>query len=145
MILHQENKSIEFTIESYQFPEEKSSKEEFNYDANWLVCVVHYSDAEINETYRDACLLTDELADMAEMLLKIHDGSEDGYISEFMEPYLQVAAARVDEKILIIFKFDHKTSNGVWKHRQIVTLLSQDDTAEIVQALKDLVNRYPKR
>lgn len=42
--------------------------------------------------------MTDELADMVEELSRILDGSEDGYISDFMEPYLKVAAARVGEK-----------------------------------------------
>lgn len=37
MILHQGNKSIEFTIASYQYPETKSSKEKFDHDANWLM------------------------------------------------------------------------------------------------------------
>ena len=86
MILHQGNKSIEFTIVNYQYPEKRPSKEGFDYDANWLMCEFKYSDAETNETYKDACLLTDELADMVEELSKILDGSEDGYISDFMEP-----------------------------------------------------------
>ena len=101
MILHQGNKSIEFTIVNYQYPEKSPSKEGFDYDANWLMCEVKYSDAKTNETYKDACLLTDELADMVEELSEILDGSEDGYISDFMEPYLKVAAARADEKIVI--------------------------------------------
>ena len=85
MILHQGNKSIEFTIVNYQYPEKRPSKEGFDYDANWLMCEVKYSDAETNETYKDAYLLTDELADMVEELSEIIDGSEDGYISDFME------------------------------------------------------------
>lgn len=68
MILHQGNKSIEFTIVNYQYPEKRPSKEGFDYDANWLMCEVKYSNAETNETYKDACLLTDELADMVEEL-----------------------------------------------------------------------------
>ena len=76
MILHQGNKSIEFTIVNYQYPEKRPSKEGFDYDANWLMCEVKYSDAETNETYKDAYLLTDELADMVEELSEIIDGSE---------------------------------------------------------------------
>lgn len=52
MILHQGNKSIEFTIVNYQYPEKSPSKEGFDYDANWLMCEVKYSDAKTNETYR---------------------------------------------------------------------------------------------
>ena len=46
---------------------------------------------------------------MVEELSEILDGSEDGYISDFMEPYLKVAAARADEKIVIIFQFVYDT------------------------------------
>ena len=52
MILHQGNKSIEFTIVNYQYPEKRPSKEGFDYDANWLMCEVKYSDAETNETFQ---------------------------------------------------------------------------------------------
>lgn len=54
MILHQGNKSIEFTIVNYQYPEKRQSKDGFDYAANWLMCEVKYSDAETNETYKDA-------------------------------------------------------------------------------------------
>ena len=145
MILHQGNRSIEFTIVNYQYPEKKPSKDGFDYDANWLMCEVDSSDDEVNETYKDPCLLTDELADMVESLSKILNGSEDGYISDFMEPYLKVAAARAGEKIVIIFQFVYDTTDGIWKDRKITTLLSKEEAAEIVQALRELIEKYPVR
>ena len=145
MILRQGNKNIEFSIASYQYPEEKGSKEEFDYDANWLVCELGYSDAEINETYKDACLLTYELEEIVDEFSKILAGSEDGYISDFMEPYLKVAAARVDEKIVVIFQFVYDTTDGVWKDRKIKALLSQEAATEMLQELKGLVSEYPRR
>lgn len=145
MILHQGNKSIEFTIVNYQYPEKRPSKEGFDYDANWLMCEVKYSDAETNETYKDACLLTDELADMVEELSEILDGSEDGYISDFMEPYLKVAASRADEKIVIIFQFVYYTTDGIWRDRKITTLFSKEEATEIVQVLRELMRKYQVR
>ncbi len=146
MILHQGNKRIEFTIASYQYPEMEGSKEKFDYDANWLMCDVRYSDDETNETYQDACLLTDELEDMVTEFSGIFDGSEEGYISDFMEPYLKVAAARVDEKkMMIIFQFVYDTTDGIWKDRKVTALLSQEKAAEAVQDLKELVSKYPRR
>ena len=44
MILHQGNKSIEFTIAGYQYPETKGSTEKFDYDVNWLMCELKYSE-----------------------------------------------------------------------------------------------------
>lgn len=105
------------------------------------MCEVKYSDAETNETYKDACFLTDELADMVEELSKILDGSEEGYISDFMEPYLKVAAARADEKIVIIFQFLYDTTEGIWRYRKITTLLSKEETTHIVQVLFMMVRR----
>ncbi len=145
MVLHQGNKSIEFTIVNYQYPEKKPSNEGLDYDANWLMCEVKYSDAEANETYKDACLLTDELADMAEELSKILGGFEYGYISDFVEPYLKVAAARAGEKIVIIFQFVYDTTDGIWKDRKITALLSKEEAVEIVQALRKLMRKYRVR
>ena len=145
MILHQGNKSIEFTIVNYQYPEKRPSKEGFDYDANWLMCEFKYSDAETNEAHKDACLLTDELADMVEEFSKILDGSEDGYISDFMEPYLKVVAARADEKIVIIFQFVYDTTEEIWRYRKITTLLSKEETTQIVQVLRELMRKYQVR
>lgn len=145
MIMHQGNKIIEFTIDGYQFPAEKTCNEGFDYDANWLMCEVKYSDAEVNETYMDPCLLTDEMAYFVEELSKILEGAEEGFISDFMEPYLKIAATRIDENIVIIFQFVYDTTDGIWKKRKITAVLSQEETAEMVQDLKDLVNKYPKR
>lgn len=37
MLISEKNKGIDFNVIGYEFPrEKKSSKKEFNYDANWL-------------------------------------------------------------------------------------------------------------
>lgn len=145
MILHQENKSIEFTIVDYQYPERKSSEEGFDYDANWLICEVRYSDADRNEIYKDACILTDELADMAEKFSKMLDGAEDRYISDFMEPYLKIAAARANEKIVMTFQFVYDTTGGLWLDRKITTLLSKEEATEVVHELREVMRKYQVR
>ena len=145
MILKQGNKSIEFSIVGYQYPELEPSDEAFDYDANWLIAEVKYSDDEITETYMDPCLLTDELADMTEKLSMILEGSEDGYISDFIEPYLKISAARTDGKIAIVFQFVYYATEDIWKERRVTALLSQEKVAEIVQSLRELVGRYPVR
>ena len=145
MILKQGNKSIEFSIVGYQYPELEPSDEAFDYDANWLIAEVKYSDSGINETYEDPCIMADDLAEIAEELSKILDGSEEGYITDFMEPYLKIAAARADEKIVIVFQFSYVTRKNSWKRRKVTALLSQEEVAEIVQSLKELVEKYPVR
>ena len=145
MILRHDNKSIEFTIDGYQSPKRKSSKKEFDYEANWLICRVIYSDGDNTETFTDPCLLTDELAELAEEIPKVIDGSETCYISDFMEPFLKFAATRVEDRIVIIFYFAYAADGGPWKVRKISALLSPEDAAEIAGELKELVNRYPER
>ena len=145
MILKQGNKSIEFSIVGYQYPELEPSDEAFDYDANWLIAEVKYSDSGINETYEDPCIMADDLAEIAEELSKILDGSEEGYITDFMEPYLKIAAARADEKIVIVFQFSYVTTSNSWKRRTVTELLSQEEATEMVQSLKELVEKYPVR
>ena len=145
MILKQGNKSIEFSIVGYQYPELEPSDEAFDYDANWLIAEVKYSDSGMNETYEDPCIMADDLAEIAEELSKILDGSEEGYITDFMEPYLKIAAARADEKIVIVFQFSYVMRKNSWKRRKVTALLSQEEVAEIVQSLKELVEKYPVR
>ena len=144
MFLQQGTRTIEFTISSYQFPEKKSIKE-FDYDANWLICEIKYSDTGCNEAYKDACLLTYELADLEETLSKIIDGSEYSYISDFMEPYLKIAAAKNDENIVLIFHFVYDTLDGIWKERKICQSLSYEEAKLIRDDLKELITNYPER
>lgn len=144
MFLHQGTGIIEFTISGYQFPEKKSIKE-FDYDANWLMCEIKYSDAGCSETYKEACLLTYELADLKENLSKIIDGSESSYISDFMEPYLKIAVAKSDEKIVLIFHFAHDTLAGIWKDRKICQSLSYEEAKRIRDDLKELIANYPEK
>ena len=58
---------------------------------------------------------------------------------------MKVAAARAGEKIVIIFQFVYDTTDGIWKDRKITTLLSKEEAAEIVQALRELIEKYPVR
>lgn len=62
-----------------------------------------------------------------------------------MEPYLKVAAARADEKIVIIFQFVYDTTDGIWRDRKITTLLSKEEATEIVQVLRELMRKYQVR
>ena len=82
---------------------------------------------------------------MVEELSQILEGSEGGYISDFMEPYLKIAAARADEKIVIIFQFVYDTTEGIWRDRKITTLLSKEEATEVVQVLRELTRKYQVR
>lgn len=115
MFIVSKNKSLELNIIGYQFPDHKISTTEYDYDANWLICEVKYSEDNLNEVYRDACLLTYELEELIEALDKIINDEEEAYISDFMEPYLKVSIAKVEEQVVLIVQFVYDTTNGKWK------------------------------
>ena len=145
MVFIENNKSIQFSINNYEYPTEKSSqKGDFNYDANWLICEIKYTEDDFTEFYSDACLLTYELEELATSLSKILDGKESGYISSFMEPYLQISMARAEEKILFIIHFVYDTTKE-WKKRKITSLVEKEYASQILNKLIDLKNLYPER
>ena len=46
MLISEKNKRIDFNVIGYEFPHEKPSKREFNYDANWLNLKINYHDGK---------------------------------------------------------------------------------------------------
>ena len=56
MLISEKNKGIDFNVIGYEFPrEKKSSKKEFNYDANWLSLKIYYRDGKKEKTYITPC------------------------------------------------------------------------------------------
>lgn len=87
------NNSIELDVVGYQFPDSpKSGKDNFDYDSNWLVLSICYTDGGISAKQKDACLLSCELLDLYKELCVLRDIQSGSYISDFMEPYLRIAA-----------------------------------------------------
>lgn len=145
MIFVEDNRSIELIINSYQFPKEKTVDNEYNYDANWLVCEIKYSENDFTEVYSDACLLTCELEELAEALLKILNGDDSGYISDFIEPYLNVSIAKAGDKVLFIVHFVYDTSNGIWRKRKVTSLVDKEHATHILHELVEFQKKYPQR
>lgn len=137
--------SITFTIDEYQYPWEKSKGDEYNYDANWLDGLFVYTDGEIEEEYRDACLLTSELLEICEEFEKILQGEEISYISDFMEPYFKLCFLRNDDSVSVVLHFVYNTSGGIWKTRKVAETFSLEAAAEILDKWKELNRLFPKR
>lgn len=93
MLFHGLNNSIELDVVGYQFPDSpKSGKDNFDYDSNWLVLSICYTDRSVSVKQKDACLLSCELLDLYKELCVLRDIQSGSYISDFMEPYLRIAA-----------------------------------------------------
>lgn len=137
--------SITFSIATYQYPNEKSKGDEYNYDANWLDGVFVYTDGTCHEEYRDPCLLTYELRELCEEFEKVLAGEETSYISDFMEPYFKLCCIRHDGSISVVLHFVYDTRDGVWKTRKVVETLSLDDAANVLGKLKEMNRLFPRR
>lgn len=145
MLISEKNKSINFNIIGYEFPYEKSSNKEFNYDANWLHIEVVYCDKNTNETYTDTCLLTYELSEMANTLQKIINDEENSYISNFLEPYLSVCITKIDEFIIFVFSFVFDTTEGKWSTIGVTAKLTLEEAKNKLKELKDMELKFPEK
>lgn len=145
MIIYNGAASISFVVDHYQYPKHKSQEKGYDYDANWLVVAIRYSNQDTTEEYKDACLLTYELEELVDGLSKVIDGKESLYISDFMEPYLKVVFAASDNKILVGLEFVYDTTDGIWKRRKLSEPLSIEKAITIVEELKAISARFPQR
>lgn len=68
-----------------------------NHDANWITVEIYYSNEKIKETYRDSCVLTWELDELACGIKRLLNGVQNRYESDSLEPYLQMVITRKDE------------------------------------------------
>ena len=145
MRIIENNKELSFNICGYQFKQMKSTITEYNYDANWLNCEIEYFENGSRYVYTDSCLLTYELEELIFALSKIIKGKESSYISAFMEPYLKIAIAKVENKMLFIVNFVYDTLDGIWKTRKIASVVEVEHAVQILNELKELQRKYPER
>ena len=146
MLISEKNKGIDFNVIGYEFPrEKKSSKKEFNYDANWLSLKIYYRDGKKEKTYITPCLLTYELSELINVFQKIINGEQNSYISYFIEPCLSIRITNVDEFIIFVFSFVHVTSIGRRSKISITAKWTMSEAEEKVKELKDMELKFPKR
>ena len=145
MLISDKNKSIDFNIINYEFQREKSSEKGFNYDANWLIVKVAFSDKNTNKTYTDQCLLTYELSELVNALQQIINGSENSYISDFMEPYLSICITKVDKFIIFALSFVYDTIDEDWPTIEVTAKWTKEEAKDKLKELKDMELKFPER
>ena len=139
------NKMIDFAVIGYQFPDYIVSGEGYDYDANWLLCEMKYAEDDYSRVYRDACLLTYELQELTIAMEKILNKEEDAFISEFMEPYLRIAIARAEEKVVFTIQYVYDTTDGKWEERTVSSVMDEETAMQALQELVALQKAYPER
>jgi len=145
VLISEKNKSINFNVTGYEFPNEKPSKKDFNDEANWLTLEFVCADGNTTNTYTDSCLLTYELSEMANALEKIINDEENSYISDFMEPYLSVCITKVDEYIIFVLSFVYDTTGDKWDKIGITAKWTTAEAKDKLKELKDMELKFPKR
>lgn len=145
MIIRNENESLSFEIDDYQYPKHKGQEKGYDYDANWLEVSVQYSNQNVSEEYKDACLLTYEFEEFVDELYKVIEGKESLYISDFMEPYLKIAIATAGDKILFGVEFVYDTTDGIWKSRKIAQVITREAARKYHDELNFMKSQFPQR
>lgn len=146
MRIDDRNKTIEFGILGYQFPNAGRSKpNDPDYDANWLTVQVNYTEDGTTAHFQDSCVLTWELQEMAEALTDILADRETAYISDFMEPYLKFAVAKAGDKFTFTIDFVCDVSEGEWKKINTTQLMDREQLSTICDEIKHYLTTYPAK
>ncbi len=147
MIIQHDNRKMILSVDGYEFPEhERNDKNnEFDYDANWLNVKITYIDENGEQVYTDSCLMTSELSELIDCIKKIISGKELLYISDFMEPYLKIAIAQADDKILVGIEYVYDTNDGVWKSHKISEAVTVEKAIQIADELQKYYEKFPLR
>jgi len=138
-------KKMIVSVDSYQYIRGKSTPKNFNYDANWLNVAVAYADNDVADRVVDPCLMTTELEEMVEALEAILDGKEESYISDFLEPYFQIAFVRDNVRVAVVVHFTYDTTDRPWKIWKAKQFLSYDEAVTFLNGLKRMCTMFPCR
>lgn len=144
MRIKDENKTIEFYILGYQFPNAKYSKPNNpDYDDNWLTVKVEYTENGKAETYRDSCVLTWELKEIMDAISDVLVSSKSAYISDFMESYLKFAVAKARDKFSFTIDFVCDVSEGKWNKINATQPIDHNQLSAIRDEVKQYLTTYP--
>ena len=143
MIIRSKAREFAFSIEGYEFPNQKPQDKNFDHDVNWLMVSIKYTDKDTSSVYKDPCLLTYELEDTAEKICEVLSGESELFISNYLEPNLKIAFMKAENSFVLGVEFAY-TTDGRIKHALSKTL-SEDEAKLLVKELQAAVLRFPAR
>lgn len=129
-------KSIEISIDSYEFPYHETSSFE---DNNWLNVKAVCEDEVLIEEGIDACLLTSEVETLRDGLGKVLLGKP--YESQFIEPTLFIKAQPKGKQVLMLLSF-HLPNRHVF---EVETEVSLEQIDAWLEEIKAMIKAYPVR
>lgn len=108
-------KKLSFEVLEYQTPGcKRSTKNNYNYDANWLMIQIVYEQETQILKDNDACVLTHELKRLHNEMNKMLEGTSSCAIIELMEPYVKFALASDGETFVFILQHNMCKDNKKW-------------------------------
>lgn len=142
IVFEEGTKRLVFSITGYQFPLKSGIND---YDANWLMVQIDYSNANTENTYIEPCLLSDELESLANDIGGIIQGKETGMITDFLEPNLKLLITKVGELYAIQVRFVYEMSDSGWKEIYVCQGLDKHGLQNLYNSFKALSSEYPVR
>lgn len=141
MIFRNEEESLKIEVVSYEFPQGTGE------DANWLVLKGTYTDGEGNVTIdRNSCLTASELRELTAGLKVMAAGIKDGYESQFMEPYFELTAEKVEEDAYQMgVAFTMLNAPEDWDTVELEFSACGEDLKEWIRELEEWEKRFPER
>ena len=142
MRFRNENEALEWKILKYQYPEAAPSVPgDYSYDANWLTLQVsHEREGYGPAVFRESFLLTFELEEIIRELQKIADGDAWQYKGQFIEPVLEVEAARLRDQVMVSFDL-------VFDNYEIMVAdrVDEEGLRKLIQELREMYEAFPER
>jgi hypothetical protein len=143
-----DGQSIELVITGYQFPDRQTEE----YDSNWLQIEGRVQHPNGGWTFRDPCLLTYEVASLADWLDRVGSGSDAKSSIGFLEPNLslELLTSSPHLSIRVYFHLEsrppwaprgHVDDDDVWVEIPVAEL----DFRRASQSLRDQLRRFPQR
>ena len=138
--------SMDVRVVGYQFPDRVPDKREAtDYDANWLTVSVRYMEPDFTAEFQDPCVLTWEVQEAAEALNRLIDGKIQDFRTDFLEPFLQIEAEKVGDEFWLRVCFVCEVDKGERKEITAAQRMDRERLAEILDEVKRVVQRFPKR
>ena len=137
---------MDVRVVGYQFPDRVPDKREtVDYDANWLTVSVRYMEPDFTAEFQDPCVLTWEVQEAAEALNRLIDGKIQDFRTDFLEPFLRMEAEKVEDEFWMRVCFVCEVDKGERKEITAVQRMDRERLAEILDEVKGVVQRFPKR
>ena len=90
-------------------------------------------------------MLTWEVQEAAEALNRLIDGKIQDFRTDFLEPFLQIEAEKVGDEFWLRVCFVCEVDKGERKEITAAQRMDRERLAEILDEVKGVVQRFPKR